>query len=169
MSNSLPISVSAHFSAPGKHRAKGWTPERRARQAALIRLAQPWRHSTGPTTPAGKARVAMNALRHGFRSQAWTLKARRIRDCIRLCADTLLLARVLMRQSELSAAQRLRVAALRPCGFDALPREMHAPQAHADRVEHHVPDRSASNPIRSPSAAGAAIQITRTQCMSLIS
>src|SRR5215212_2394722 len=125
MSNSLAISVSAHTSTRGKHRPKGWTLERRASQAALIRLAQPWRHSTGPKTAAGKARVAMNALQHGFRSRAWTLKARRIRAAIRLCADTLLLARVLMRQSELSASQRSRVAALRACNFDspaAMPR-----------------------------------------------
>jgi hypothetical protein len=37
--------------------AKGWTPERRARQAERTRLAQPWKHSTGPKTQTGKARV----------------------------------------------------------------------------------------------------------------
>lgn len=78
--------------------AKGWTPERRALQAQRIRLSQPWRRSTGPKTNAGKARVAMNPLRHGYRSRAWHLRARRIRHAIRLCANTLLLARVFMRQ-----------------------------------------------------------------------
>jgi hypothetical protein len=81
-------------------RSKGWPPERRARQAARARLARPWRHSTGPRTEAGKARVAMNALRHGCRSRAWQLKAQRIRRAIRLCAQTILLARVLMRQCD---------------------------------------------------------------------
>ena len=28
----------------------GWTPERRERQAALIRSWKPWEHSTGPRT-----------------------------------------------------------------------------------------------------------------------
>jgi hypothetical protein len=76
--------------------AKGWTPERRARQAALIRRCQPWRCSTGPKTDAGKARVAINAFRHGHRGRAWLQRARRIRNAIRLCADTVLLARALM-------------------------------------------------------------------------
>jgi hypothetical protein len=80
--------------------AKGWTPERRARQAALIRRRQPWRSSTGPRTDAGKARVATNAFRHGRRGRARLLRARRIRAAIRLCADTLLLARVLMLQRD---------------------------------------------------------------------
>jgi hypothetical protein len=50
-------------------------------------------------------RVAMNALRHGFRSRAWLLKERRIRDAIRLCAQTVLLARALIRQRERLASQ----------------------------------------------------------------
>jgi hypothetical protein len=75
--------------------AKGWTPERRARQAERNRLTQPWRSSTGPKTEAGKACVAMNALRHGYRGRVWLEKARRIRRAIRLCAETVLLARAL--------------------------------------------------------------------------
>jgi hypothetical protein len=96
------------FASPNAGNArpsKGWTPERRALQAARARRAQPWRHATGPRTDVGKARVAMNALRHGYRSRAWLLKARRIRDAIRLCAQTVLLARALMRQRELLASQ----------------------------------------------------------------
>ena len=76
--------------------AKGWTPERRARQAERTRLAQPWRHSTGPKTEAGKARVAMNGFRHGCRGRVWLERARRIRRAIRLCAETVLLVRALM-------------------------------------------------------------------------
>ena len=36
--------------------ANGWTPERRARQAELIRNWKPWERSTGPRTTDGKAR-----------------------------------------------------------------------------------------------------------------
>ena len=80
--------------------AKGWTPERRARQAERTRRAKPSKHSTGPKTQAGKARVAMNAFRHGCRGRAWLERARRIRHAIRRCAETVLLARVLMVQRD---------------------------------------------------------------------
>ena len=46
----------------------GWTPERRARQAAAIRQWRPWDHSTGPRTGAGKARVAQNAYKGAHRA-----------------------------------------------------------------------------------------------------
>ena len=36
-----------------------WTKERRARQAELIRTWKPWKRSTGPRTPAGKARIVL--------------------------------------------------------------------------------------------------------------
>lgn len=49
--------------------ANGWTPERRARQAELIRAWQPWAQSTGPTTPEGKAVVSRNAWQGGHRQQ----------------------------------------------------------------------------------------------------
>lgn len=38
-----------------------WTPERRARQAQLIRTTKPWEKSTGPRTDAGKAISSRNA------------------------------------------------------------------------------------------------------------
>lgn len=45
--------------------ANGWTPERRARQAALIRTWRPWEQSTGPCSDEGKARTAHNAFKGG--------------------------------------------------------------------------------------------------------
>jgi len=39
----------------------GWTPERRARQAELIRQWRPWERSTGARTPEGKAKSSQNA------------------------------------------------------------------------------------------------------------
>ena len=45
----------------------GWTPERRARQAELIRTWKPWDKSTGPRTDEGKARTARN----GFKGRRW--------------------------------------------------------------------------------------------------
>jgi len=90
----------------------GWTPERRARQAAAIRRWQPWRRSTGPKSEAGKARVAANALRHGQRSRAWIETAKRIRRAIQLCAQTVLLVRSHLREQDRSALLQ-RVAARR--------------------------------------------------------
>ncbi len=43
----------------------GWTPERRAKQAALIRDWRPWDKSTGPRTHAGKAISAQNSFKTG--------------------------------------------------------------------------------------------------------
>jgi hypothetical protein len=45
--------------------ANGWTPERRAKQAALIRTWRPWDRSTGPRTAQGKAAAAKNADKGG--------------------------------------------------------------------------------------------------------
>ncbi|RYF61677.1 MAG: hypothetical protein EOO27_00960 [Comamonadaceae bacterium] len=46
--------------------AHGWTPERRARQAELIRNWRPWEQTTGPKTAEGKARVARNGYKGGI-------------------------------------------------------------------------------------------------------
>ena len=48
--------------------AKGWTEERRRKQAEMIRKHKPWEKSTGPRTPAGKDRTRMNALKSGIYS-----------------------------------------------------------------------------------------------------
>ena len=49
----------------GVKMANGWTPERRARQAALIRTWKPWQQATGPRTPDGKATASRNAYKGG--------------------------------------------------------------------------------------------------------
>ena len=49
--------------------AKGWTKERRERQAEAIRNNKPWEKSTGPKTEKGKRRSSMNAYKHGGRSK----------------------------------------------------------------------------------------------------
>ena len=53
---------------PAQTRKSGWSPERRARQAARIRLWAPWARSTGPRTTAGKTKSARNSWKHGDRS-----------------------------------------------------------------------------------------------------
>jgi hypothetical protein len=47
----------------------GWTPERRAKQAELIRQWMPWKQSTGPKSVEGKERVAKNAWTGGHRQK----------------------------------------------------------------------------------------------------
>lgn len=41
--------------------ASAWTPERRAKQAEIIRRIKPWENSTGPRTDEGKAASSQNA------------------------------------------------------------------------------------------------------------
>jgi hypothetical protein len=52
-----------------------WTPERRALQAALIRLVKPWSKSTGPRTAAGKAVASKNARRPDSRREVAAVRA----------------------------------------------------------------------------------------------
>jgi len=55
--------------------AKGWTLERRAKQAEAIQRWKPWERSTGPKTDTGKATTRENATKHGGRgSEAKALK-----------------------------------------------------------------------------------------------
>ena len=90
--------------APRKRRPKGWTPERRAQQAARIREWQPWRRSTGPRTEAGKAQSAMNGLKHGGRSRAHIMQMRRVRHALRLAARNIAILRTHIRVTRLEHA-----------------------------------------------------------------
>ena len=76
--------------------ANGWTSERRAQQAALIRTWRPWDRSTGPRTEAGKAKASRNAAKIGpWKAERDNIRAlnrymrcllRRQRELIRLLA-----------------------------------------------------------------------------------
>jgi hypothetical protein len=56
--------------------ASTWTAERRARQSAVIRQSQAWLRSTGPRTPAGKARSSRNACKpNSIRRQLLAIRA----------------------------------------------------------------------------------------------
>ena len=69
----------------------GWTPERRARQAELIRTWQPWKLSTGPKSIDGKKRVARNAWTGGYRAKLRELtklvnaEVRQARELVNSC------------------------------------------------------------------------------------
>lgn len=69
----------------------GWSLERRAKQAELIRLWKPWRQSTGPKSPDGKERISRNAWTGGHRAQLRELtkmvneQVRQARELVNSC------------------------------------------------------------------------------------
>ena len=71
-----------------------WTPERRARQAALIRTWRPWEKSTGPRTDGGKARTARN----GDKGGAWKTERAMIRELRQTTKNLLRRQRELLRR-----------------------------------------------------------------------
>jgi hypothetical protein len=74
--------------------ANGWTPERRARQAALIRTWRPWEKSTGPRTVEGKARTALNGDKLGV----WKVERDKLRELKSEMSDLLRRQRDLLRR-----------------------------------------------------------------------
>lgn len=56
---------------------KGWTEERRRKQAEAIKKWKPWEKSTGPRTEAGKARTRLNAVQERRHAET-TIEARKI-------------------------------------------------------------------------------------------
>jgi hypothetical protein len=61
--------------------ANGWTPERRARQAELIRSWRPWERSTGPRTVEGMAISAAN------RKKALDAARQAVQDAIKVLVE----------------------------------------------------------------------------------
>jgi len=61
-----------------------WTPESRSKQAAAIHEWKPWNGSTGPKTPAGKAKTSRNADKGSTaRRQDSRLRVAFIKYCLR--------------------------------------------------------------------------------------
>jgi hypothetical protein len=58
-----------------------WTPEQKARQAALIKSWRPWEAALGPVTPEGKRRSAMRGYKGNPRGTL--AEARRLARIIR--------------------------------------------------------------------------------------
>ena len=48
---------------------EGWTPERRAAYARMMKARKAWTHSTGPRTAEGKARASRNGAGKGCRQR----------------------------------------------------------------------------------------------------
>ncbi|TIC79566.1 hypothetical protein E5K04_13580 [Crenobacter intestini] len=69
--------------------SNGWTPERRAKQAELIRQWQPWAKSTGARTAEGKAASARNSTKHGLYSKAAKAERAELRALLRHMARRL--------------------------------------------------------------------------------
>lgn len=62
--------------------ANGWTPERKARQAALIRTWSPWQKSTGPQASTGKVRNSRNADKPGPLNRRMRELKRQVRSLV---------------------------------------------------------------------------------------
>ena len=62
--------------------SRSWPPERRARQAELIRSWRPWEKSTGPVTDDGKETVSLNAYKGGHREKLRAL-SRQVNEDLR--------------------------------------------------------------------------------------
>jgi 1,2-phenylacetyl-CoA epoxidase catalytic subunit len=74
--------------------SNGWTPERKARQAALIRTWKPWAKFTGPRTEEGKARAARN----GDKGGEWKIERDKVRELKQTVGELLRRQRELLRR-----------------------------------------------------------------------
>ena len=173
MTKHLRKTTSGDACGPIKHRPKGlprrngakagWTPERRAVQAALIRRWQPWRSSTGPKTEIGKARCAMNALKHGKRSLATIREFQRIRRVLRLAAQNIAALRHFVRLRDASSRPRIKYkpwyeTQLRQAlsaGLNAVPGMVR--EGRADRGRFWM-DREPARPFRQPPIQGTLLR-----------
>jgi len=135
--------------APSRRR-KGWSPERRARQALAIRTWQPWRKSTGPKTQDGKTRSARNALKHGLRSKAHAALRREDRRLLDLSADNIATAKAILRPSLPGQALRAKTGASAACNL-GIAESVFA--TISDKSERPIPGLSHSIDIGSPTRA----------------
>jgi hypothetical protein len=73
--------------APHEGPVNGWTHERRARQAMLIKRWKPWTKSTGPVTDEGKAASSHNAYVHGECTETYRELLKSMRASIRMARE----------------------------------------------------------------------------------
>ena len=132
MINCLHDPASLGSSSRARRSQKGWTPERRARQAASIARWRPWRQSTGPRTVEGKTRASANAFKHGCRSREHIEKKRETRAILRIAARNIAIAKVFLRaRSAGIALDASYLDALTPCPLASEPAS--AAEPHAKR------------------------------------
>ena len=89
----------------------GWTPERRARQSALIQAWRPWERATGPRTDEGKARTCLNGFKGGQWKKIRELN-KALNDMVHVARANAGLDRLSDRKGEAEPSQRL-IARLR--------------------------------------------------------
>lgn len=68
--------------------SRGWSQERRARQAAAIREWRPWERSTGPRTTTDKAVSSRNAFKGSPMTQALMEITKEVRRAWRVANKT---------------------------------------------------------------------------------
>jgi hypothetical protein len=68
--------------------ARTWTLEQRQRQSEAIKRWKPWKQSTGPKSPEGKAAVSRNAFTGGHMVQLRQI-AKEMNEALRAQRDCL--------------------------------------------------------------------------------
>lgn len=85
--------------------AKGWTEERRKKQAEMIRKTKPWENATGPKTQKGKDASKYNALKSG----RYTDEYKEIKLALAANRDFLKLIKAWVERPDLSSAVQARI------------------------------------------------------------